>query len=183
MHAITLPSGERVPPSARGLGRWAMIPRYAPRRSQLLGSGLDLGADSDRHPRKCTATAEARNSSPRRSAAAAEQAFVVTKVYPHNASEQGCIAACERSLRRLETDRNRPVFAALARTGAARADAGGVSRFCSAPARSATTASATSILQTCRSYGLTGGQGVATNQLLYNLARRGIGMGSAALAA
>jgi diketogulonate reductase-like aldo/keto reductase len=34
-----------------------------------------------------------------------EQAFVVTKVYPHNASEQGCIAACERSLRRLETDR------------------------------------------------------------------------------
>ena len=34
-----------------------------------------------------------------------DQAFVVSKVYPHNASRSGATAACERSLRRLRTDR------------------------------------------------------------------------------
>ena len=31
--------------------------------------------------------------------------FIVSKVYPHNASRDGAVAACERSLKRLETDR------------------------------------------------------------------------------
>jgi diketogulonate reductase-like aldo/keto reductase len=31
--------------------------------------------------------------------------FLVSKVYPHNASRSGAIAACERSLKRLKTDR------------------------------------------------------------------------------
>ena len=30
--------------------------------------------------------------------------FVVTKVYPHNATRRGAVAACEQSLRRLKTD-------------------------------------------------------------------------------
>lgn len=34
-----------------------------------------------------------------------DQAFIVSKVYPHNASRSGAIAACDRSLRRLRTDR------------------------------------------------------------------------------
>ena len=34
-----------------------------------------------------------------------EEAFVVSKVLPHNASRTGTVAACERSLRRLATDR------------------------------------------------------------------------------
>jgi diketogulonate reductase-like aldo/keto reductase len=34
-----------------------------------------------------------------------DDVFLVSKVYPHNASAQGVIAACERSLRRLGTDR------------------------------------------------------------------------------
>ena len=33
-----------------------------------------------------------------------EQVYLVSKVYPHNASRQGAIAACERSLQRLATD-------------------------------------------------------------------------------
>jgi diketogulonate reductase-like aldo/keto reductase len=33
-----------------------------------------------------------------------EEVFVVSKVYPHNATRQGAVAACERSLRRLKTD-------------------------------------------------------------------------------
>ena len=33
-----------------------------------------------------------------------EQVFLVSKVYPHNASRQGMAAACERSLQRLQTE-------------------------------------------------------------------------------
>jgi len=32
------------------------------------------------------------------------EVFLVSKVYPHNASKRGVIAACERSLKRLKTD-------------------------------------------------------------------------------
>ena len=32
------------------------------------------------------------------------EVFLVSKVYPHNATHQGAIQACERSLRRLQTD-------------------------------------------------------------------------------
>ena len=34
-----------------------------------------------------------------------DEVFLVSKVYPHNASRKGVAAACERSLRRLKTDR------------------------------------------------------------------------------
>jgi diketogulonate reductase-like aldo/keto reductase len=34
-----------------------------------------------------------------------DEVFLVSKVYPHHASRRGVVAACERSLSRLETDR------------------------------------------------------------------------------
>ena len=34
-----------------------------------------------------------------------DNVVLVSKVYPHNASRNGVVAACERSRRRLETDR------------------------------------------------------------------------------
>ena len=34
-----------------------------------------------------------------------DEVCLVSKVYPHNASRRGAIAACERSLKRLKTDR------------------------------------------------------------------------------
>ena len=34
-----------------------------------------------------------------------DRVFIVSKVYPHNASAKGTVAACERSLARLRTDR------------------------------------------------------------------------------
>jgi diketogulonate reductase-like aldo/keto reductase len=34
-----------------------------------------------------------------------DEVFLVSKVYPHNASRKGALAACERSLKRLKTDR------------------------------------------------------------------------------
>jgi diketogulonate reductase-like aldo/keto reductase len=33
-----------------------------------------------------------------------DEAFIVSKVYPHNASRRGAVAACERSLRRLRVE-------------------------------------------------------------------------------
>ena len=33
-----------------------------------------------------------------------DRVFVVTKVYPHNATRRGMAAACERSLRRLRVE-------------------------------------------------------------------------------
>ncbi len=34
-----------------------------------------------------------------------DEIYLVSKVYPHNASRKGAVAACERSLKRLKTDR------------------------------------------------------------------------------
>ena len=34
-----------------------------------------------------------------------DEVFLVSKVYPHNATRAGAVAACERSLQRLRTDR------------------------------------------------------------------------------
>ena len=33
-----------------------------------------------------------------------QEVYLVSKVYPHNASQKGTVAACERSLKRLNTD-------------------------------------------------------------------------------
>jgi aldehyde reductase len=103
-----------------------------------------------------------------------DEAFLVSKVYPHNATRKGAVAACERSLKRLRTDRidlyllhwrgNVPfaetmeAFMALQKAGRIRhygvsnLDLEDMQELWSAP----------------------GGRGVATNQLLYNLNRRGI---------
>ncbi|HEV3176274.1 MAG TPA: aldo/keto reductase [Stellaceae bacterium] len=102
------------------------------------------------------------------------QVFLVSKVYPHNATRQGVVAACERSLKRLNTDHldlyllhwigNVPFqetlagFDDLQRAGKIREH--GVSNFDSDDMTQWTK--------------LPGGKSVATNQVMYNLSRRGI---------
>ena len=103
-----------------------------------------------------------------------DEVFLVSKVYPHNASAAGAAAACERSLKRLGTDRldlyllhwrggvplaeTLQAFARLQQAGKIRhygvsnLDLGDMQELWRAP----------------------GGAAVQTNQLLYNLARRGI---------
>jgi aldehyde reductase len=103
-----------------------------------------------------------------------DEAFLVSKVYPHNATRRGAVAACERSLKRLKTDRidlyllhwrgevplaeTLEAFTALKAAGKIRHY--GVSNFDLGDMREL--------------WAVPGGGEVETNQLLYSLARRGI---------
>jgi diketogulonate reductase-like aldo/keto reductase len=101
---VALPDGTRVP--ALGLGTWKMgeDTRSAAREVAALRAGIDLGLT-------LIDTAEmygeggAEEIVARAVGADRDRVFVVSKVYPHNASAKGTIAACERSLARLRTDR------------------------------------------------------------------------------
>jgi diketogulonate reductase-like aldo/keto reductase len=102
-----------------------------------------------------------------------DELFIVSKVYPHNASRSGVVAACERSLKRLRTDRldlyllhwrgSVPLaetiegFERLQRDGKIRHH--GVSNFDRA--------------DMAEWVALRGGEKVAADQVLYNLSRRG----------
>jgi diketogulonate reductase-like aldo/keto reductase len=101
---VTLRSGERVP--ALGQGTWHMgeDPRLAAEEAAALRLGIDLGMT-------LIDTAEMYGSGGAEEVVARaanglrDKLFIVSKVYPHNASRAGIVAACERSLKRLATDR------------------------------------------------------------------------------
>lgn len=173
MKIVTLPSGEKIP--ALGQGTWYMGDKRETREEEIstLQLGLDLGL-------KLIDTAEMYGEGKAEEligeaiAGRRDQAFLVSKVYPHNASRKGTIAACERSLTRMRTDRidlyllhwrgNIPFsetiegFMALQKAGKIRYY--GVSNMDLDDMREL--------------FSLPGGVAVATNQLLYNLTRRGI---------
>src|SRR5512140_570476 len=104
MKAVSLPAGESVP--AFGLGTWHMGDDPSARTEELatLRLGLDLGvrlidtAEMYGDGRSEELVGEA-------IAGRRDEVFLVDKVLPHNASRKGVPAACERSLKRLETDR------------------------------------------------------------------------------
>src|SRR5258705_13355289 len=103
MKMVALPSGQQVP--ALGMGTWRMGEGRQRRADEIatLRLGLDLGlalidtAEMYGEGRAEELVGEAIEG--RR-----HEVFVVTKVYPHNASRRGAAAACERSLRRLRVD-------------------------------------------------------------------------------
>lgn len=104
MKTVALPAGERVP--ALGMGTWMMGEQAALRAEELatLQLGIDLGAGLiDTAEMYGEGRAEALVGEA--IAGRRERVFVVSKVYPHNASREGVVAACERSLRRLRSDR------------------------------------------------------------------------------
>ena len=103
-----------------------------------------------------------------------DEAFVVSKVYPHNASRAGTAAACERSLKRLRTDRI-DLYLLHWRGGVPLADT--VAGFGALQRAGKIVQWGVSNLDLDDMRELAavpGGQGVAANQLLYNLSRRGI---------
>ena len=102
------------------------------------------------------------------------EVFIVSKVYPHNASRRGAIEACERSVRRLKVEyidlyllhwrgdvplqETLEAFQSLKDAGTIRDY--GVSNF--------------DVDDMEEAYELPGGAEIGTNQVLYNLAHRGI---------
>ena len=173
MKSVLLPCGEAVP--ALGMGTWNMGDSQSRRADELttLRLGLDLGCTlidtAEMYGEGLSEELVGEALQGRR-----DEAFVVTKVYPHNASKAGAVAACERSLKRLRTDRidlyllhwrgsvplaeTLQAFSALQKAGKIRHY--GVSNL--------------DIADMKELWDLPGGQGVQINQLLYNLTRRGI---------
>jgi diketogulonate reductase-like aldo/keto reductase len=104
MRTVALPGGETVP--ALGQGTWNMGERRAdaPREIAALRLGIDLGMT-------LIDTAEMYASGGSEEVVGAaiagirDRVFVVSKVLPQNASRAGTVAACDRSLKRLRTDR------------------------------------------------------------------------------
>jgi diketogulonate reductase-like aldo/keto reductase len=101
---VSLPDGASVP--ALGLGTWRMgeTRGMATREAAALALGVDLGMTlidtAEMYGDGGAEEVVAKAIAGRRA-----EVFLVSKVYPHNAGRTSAIAACERSLRRLQTDR------------------------------------------------------------------------------
>jgi len=104
MRTVALKSGDKVP--VLGLGTWRMGERRPERATEVaaIRLGLELGLTlidtAEMYGEGGAEEAIAEAISGKR-----DGLFIVSKVYPHNASRAGTIAACERSLKRLKTDR------------------------------------------------------------------------------
>jgi diketogulonate reductase-like aldo/keto reductase len=104
MHHVMLPTGEAVP--ALGQGTWQMAEVASRRDAEIaaLRLGVELGL-------ALIDTAEMYGEGAAEELVAEvieghrNEVFLVSKVYPHNASRRGVSQACERSLKRLKTDR------------------------------------------------------------------------------
>lgn len=173
MKMVSLPSGEQVP--ALGQGTWYMGEDRSARKAEVaaLQLGLDLGLTLI-DTAEMYAEGGAEEVVGEAIAGRRDEVFLVSKVYPHNASRHGVAAACERSLKRLKTDRidlyllhwrgQHPLaetvagFEALQRAGKIRH--WGVSNLDLDDMRELAA--------------VPGGGACAANQLLYNLSRRGI---------
>ena len=172
MRTLPLPDGQQVP--VLGQGSWGMGEKPGRRAAEVaaLRRGLELGLT-------LIDTAEmygeggAEEVVGEAVAGRRDSVFLVSKVYPHNASAKGTLAACERSLRRLRTDwldlyllhwrgahplaETVAAFERLRRDGKIRhwgvsnLDTDEMAELAAAP----------------------GGAGCATDQVLYNLVRRG----------
>ena len=103
MRSVTLPDGERVP--ALGQGTWRMGEGTA-RHDQVraLRHGLELGLTLV-DTAEMYGEGEAERIVGEAIAGRRDEVFLVSKVYPHNASAADAVRACERSLGRLGTDR------------------------------------------------------------------------------
>jgi len=173
MKFVDFADKERVP--ALGMGTWEMGDHRASRKDEIacLQHGIDLGMSlidtAEMYGEGASEKLVGEAIAGRR-----DKVFLVSKVYPYNATRKGTIAACERSLARLGTDfldlyllhwrgsvpfaETVEAFERLQRDGKIRH--WGVSNL---------DAAEMDVL-----VATPGGHAVATNQVLYNLSRRGV---------
>lgn len=103
MKIVTLPSGEAVP--ALGMGTWMQGEQAARRQDEIaaLQHGIDLGL-------RLIDTAEMYGEGAAEELVGEairgrrDEVFLVSKVYPFNAGRRSAVAACEGSLQRLGVD-------------------------------------------------------------------------------
>lgn len=103
MRQLTLPSGKAMP--VFGIGSWRMgeDPQLFQSEVAVIRAALELGV-------RLVDTAEMYGEGGAEEVIGEairgrrDELFLVSKFYPHNASYSGVIAACERSLRRLDCD-------------------------------------------------------------------------------
>jgi diketogulonate reductase-like aldo/keto reductase len=173
IRTLRFPSGETIP--VLGQGTWEMGESHAKRHAEIaaLRLGIDLAMTLIDTAEMYGEGAAEKLIGDAIGARRAE-VFLVSKVYPHNATRRGAVQACERSLKRLQTDYldlyllhwigSTPVaetleaFQALKQAGKIREY--GVSNFDTADMEHASA--------------LSGGKEIVTDQVLYNLARRGV---------
>jgi diketogulonate reductase-like aldo/keto reductase len=173
MPTVTLNSGRTVP--ALGIGTWKMGEDAHHRAGEIksLQAAIDLGMTlidtAEMYGEGASEELVGEAIAGRR-----EEVFLVSKVYPWNASRQGVIDACTRSLQRLGTETldlyllhwrgQHPLAETVAGLQALKAEgrigAWGVSNF--------------DVDDMEELMAVPGGQDCAANQVLYNLSRRGI---------
>ena len=104
MRTVRLPDGEQV--AALGQGSWHMGEggRSRAEEAAALRLGIELGMTLI-DTAEMYAEGGAEEVVARAIAGIRDKVFLVSKVYPHNATKRGTAAACERSLKRLGTDR------------------------------------------------------------------------------
>jgi diketogulonate reductase-like aldo/keto reductase len=173
MRTVQLPDGSNVP--ALGQGTWHMGERGRAAKDEVaaIKLGIELGmtlidtAEMYGNGGAEEVVAEATEGQ-------RDKLFIVSKVYPHNASRDGTQAACARSLKRLRTDRidlyllhwrgSHPLAETVAAFEALKAAGNirywGVSNFDTRDMEELTR--------------LPDGKSCATNQVLYHPASRGI---------
>src|SRR5438132_8634224 len=101
---VALPSGEAVPVLGQGTWHMAEDPSSRTRELAAMRLGIDLGLTLiDTAEMYADGAAEALVGEA--IAGRRDEVFLVSKVLPEHATRRGTIVACERSLKRLGTDR------------------------------------------------------------------------------
>lgn len=104
MPTVRLPNGETVP--RLGQGTWQMAEKPALRKTEIaaLRLGIELGMTLI-DTAEMYASGAAEELTAEAIAGRRDGLFLVSKVLPSNSSRKATLAACERSLKRLRTDR------------------------------------------------------------------------------
>jgi diketogulonate reductase-like aldo/keto reductase len=104
MRRVELPGGERIPVLGQGTYRMGEDPDARRREVGALRAGIELGMTVI-DTAEMYADGGAKRVVGEAIKGRRDDVFVITKVYPWNATRDGLAKACERSLRRLGTDR------------------------------------------------------------------------------